>query len=427
VRVASGPESMTVAEIDGLLYLPGHARHQLARALRIPALSDGWRGSFRAMLDQAGGEPGGAAGNAGLTVVAGPAPAWSGFRRVTVTAVDQDSASVFSLRLADPTGAPVPPAQPGQFLTVRLRPEQHERPLLRSYSLSGPPGAPDYRISVKREPFGAASRYLHDHVGTGDSVDVAAPRGGFTLRPGPSPVVLASAGVGATPVLAMLHALAAAGSPRQVWWLHGARNRADHPFAAEAQALLGRLPTARSHICYSRPDPGDRHGRDYHHAGRLSAAVLGGLGLPREAEAYLCGPVGFMREISAGLVALGVDGARIHTEIFGPESPIAPGVVPTPARPPHLPAGRPGSGPLIAFARTGLTVPWDDTFGSLLDLAEACDVPTRWSCRTGVCHTCETRLMSGSVDYQPDPVDAPADGNVLICCSQPTAELVLDL
>jgi ferredoxin-NADP reductase/MOSC domain-containing protein YiiM/ferredoxin len=423
VRIAIGPEQMTVAEVDALLYLPGHTRRQLARALRIPALSPGWQASFQALLEQSGG----AAGNAGLTAVAGPPPAWSGFRRLSVTAVDRDADSVFSLRLADPAGAPLPAALPGQFLTVRLRPQGQARALLRSYSLSGPPGAAGYRISVKLEPHGAASHYLRDHVRAGDEVEAAAPRGSFTLRPADTPVLLISAGVGATPVLAMLHTLAAAGSTRQVWWLHAARSAAEHPFAAESRTLLARLPNARAHIYYSRPEPDDRHPHDRHRATRLSAAVLADLGLPRDAEAYLCGPTGFMRDVSAALVALGLAGGRIHTEIFGPEASLTPGIAPAAARPPHPPAGPVGVGPQVAFARAGLTVPWDDTFGSLLELAEACDVPTRWSCRTGVCHTCETRLVSGAIDYQPDPVEPPADGNLLICCSRPTAELVLDL
>jgi ferredoxin-NADP reductase len=310
---------------------------------------------------------------------------------------------------------------------VRLRPDRQPRALLRSYSLSGPPGAAGYRISVKLEPHGAASRYLRDHIRPGDEVEAAAPRGSFTLRPADSPVLLISAGVGATPVLAMLHALAAAGTTRQVWWLHAARNGAEHPFAAESQTLLARLPNAHAHVCYSRPEPADRPGHDYHRAGRLSAATLADLGLPRDAETYLCGPTGFIRDVSAALVALGLAGGRIHTEIFGPESASTPGIAPAPTRPPHPPAGPAGAGPQVAFARAGVTVPWDDTYGSLLELAEACDVPTRWSCRTGVCHTCETRLISGAADYQPDPVEAPAEGNLLICCSRPTAELVLDL
>jgi ferredoxin-NADP reductase/MOSC domain-containing protein YiiM len=425
VQVSSGPERMTVAEIDALLYLPGHTRHQLVRALRIPALSPGWRGSFQAMLEQQDGAAGGT-GNAGLTTAAGPPPHWPGFRPLTVTTVDRESETVFSLRLADPAGAPLPAAPPGQFLTLRLYPERPPRPVLRSYSLSGRPGAAEYRISVKLEPFGAASHHLRDTVGVGDTVEVAAPRGSFTLRPGSGPVLLVSAGVGATPVLAMLHALVA-GPRRQVWWLHGARNGAEHPFAAESRALLDRLPDAHRHICYSHPGPEDRPGHDYDTAGRLSLEVLGRLDLPRDAEAYLCGPAGFMREVSAAMVALGLDAGRIHTEIFGPEPSTTPGLVPVPARPPHPPDGPPGTGPAVAFARTGLTVPWDPAYGSLLELAEACDVPVRWSCRTGVCHTCETRLISGAVDYLPDPVEQPADGNALVCCSQPRDELTLDL
>lgn len=424
VRITTGPEQMTVAEIDALLYLPGHTRRQLARAVRIPALSPGWRASFQALLDGSGAGSGG--GNAGLTADAGPPPAWPGFRRLSVAGVDRESRSVFSLRLADPTGAPLPAAAAGQFLTVRLRPAGQPH-LLRSYSLSGPPGAAGYRISVKLEPHGAASHYLRDHVRAGDEVEAAAPRGSFTLRPAAAPALLISAGVGATPVLAMLHSLAAAGATRQVWWLHSARSGAEHPFAAESRTLLARLPNARAHICYSQPGPDDRFGHDYHRAGRLSAAVLADLGLPPDAEAYICGPTGFMRDVSAALVALGLDRGRIHTEIFGPESPVTPGIAAAPARPPHPPAGPAGSGPPVAFARAGLTVPWDDTYGSLLELAEACDVPTRWSCRTGVCHTCETRLISGAVAYQPDPVEAPAEANLLICCSRPTTELVLDL
>jgi ferredoxin-NADP reductase/MOSC domain-containing protein YiiM len=425
VKVAAGPESMTVAEIDALLYLPGHSRPQVERALRIPALPAGWRASFQAILSQRETADG-ADGNAGLVAV-GPPPAWPGFRPLTVTGIAPESASVLSVRLADPGQVAVPPALPGQFLTVRLPADPGRPPLVRSYSLSGPPGADDYRISVKREPHGAGSRYVHTSVQAGDRLEVAAPRGTFILRPGGTPVLLISAGVGATPVLAMLHALADAGSGRDVWWLHGARNRAEEPFAAESRALLGSLASGHRHICYSRPGPGDAAGCDYDRAGRLTGAVLAGLGLPGDADAYICGPAAFMAEISAALGELGLPPARIHTEIFGAGPALTPGIAPVLARPPHPPPGPPAGGPQVAFARSGLTVGWDPGHASLLDLAEACDVPVRWSCRTGVCHTCETGLMSGAVSYAPDPVDEPAEGSALICCSQPRGDVVLDL
>jgi ferredoxin-NADP reductase/MOSC domain-containing protein YiiM len=422
VKIASGPEGMTVAEIDALLYLPGHPGDRVRRALRIPALPAGWRDSFQAMLGQAG-TPGGA-GNAGLTAVS-PPPAWPGFRPLVVTAIEPESESVVSVHLADPDGTAVPPALPGQFLTLRLTAGDAAPPLLRSYSLSGAPGTGTYRISVKREPHGAGSRFVHTRVHAGDVLEAAAPRGTFILQPGDAPVLLISAGVGATPVLAMLHALADARSDRDVWWLHGARSRAEEPFAEESRSLLGRLPRGHRHICYTRPGPGDAEGRDYQTEGRISAPLLAGLDLPRGADAYVCGPAAFMADVSAALAAMGID--RVHTEIFGAAPGITPGIVAAPVRPPHPPQGEPGTGPQVAFARSGVTVPWGPGYTSLLELAEACDVPVRWACRTGVCHTCETNLISGAVSYAPDPVEDPAEGSALICCSSPADDLVLDL
>jgi ferredoxin-NADP reductase/MOSC domain-containing protein YiiM len=424
-QVAAGPEAMTVAETDALLYLPGHLRHELLRALKIPALPDGWRASFEAMLAQPEAAWA-AAGNAGLTTVS-PAPAWPGFCPLAVTAVERESDSVVSVHLADPDGTTVPPALPGQFLTLRLPVGPGVPPLLRSYSLSGPPGADSYRISVKEEPHGAGSQFIHTHLRAGDLLEVAAPRGTFILQPGKAPVLLISAGVGATPVLAMLHTLAAARTRRETWWLHGARRRAEEPFAAESRSLLAGLARGHRHICYSRPGPGDVQWRDYQTLGRLSADVLAGLDIPRDADAYICGPATFMAEASAALVGMGVDGARVRTEIFGAVPAQTPGIAPAAARPPHPPAGEQADGPLVAFARSALSVRWAPHYGSLLELAEACDVPVRWSCRTGVCHSCEVGLLSGTVSYTPDPVDDPADGSALICCSRPRSDLVLDL
>jgi ferredoxin-NADP reductase/MOSC domain-containing protein YiiM/ferredoxin len=421
IKLASGPEQMTVAETSALLYLPGHTRQQLLRALRIPALSPGWQGSFRALLV---GEPG--SGNAGL-INASPPPAWPGFRRLTVTAIERENDSVISIRLEDPDGAPLPPARPGQYLTLRLRPEKEQMSVLRNYSLSGPPGADYYRITVKRERKGSASGYLHTRLAVGDQLDIAAARGTFILNKTDAPVLLISAGIGATPVLAMLHTLAKEHSDRQIWWLHGARSRRDDSFAAEARDLLATLPNIRTRIYYSRPDQNDRQGRDFDTAGRLTGSLLAELEPPRDAEAYLCGPTPFMDEISASLTAIGLNASRIHTEPFGPAPGLTPGIAATPRRAPHAPAGQPGTGPTIEFARSNLSIPWSNDYASLLELAEACDVAVRWSCRTGVCHNCETTLIAGTLDYNPDPVEPPADGSALICCSQPNDNVVLDL
>ncbi|MEO8130012.1 MAG: MOSC domain-containing protein, partial [Bryobacteraceae bacterium] len=204
-KVTDGPERVTVAAIDALLYLPGHSREQLERSLRIPALSPGWKGSFEALLQQDEGQ----GGNPGLSGTAVPPPAWQGFRPLRITKVDRESSSVISLSFENADGSPLPAALPGQFLVLRLHVRSDGPALLRNYSLSGMLGAAAYRVSVKHELNGAGSSFLHSHARAGDVLEVSAPRGTFTLRPGERPVVLLSAGIGATPVLAMLYSLAA--------------------------------------------------------------------------------------------------------------------------------------------------------------------------------------------------------------------------
>jgi ferredoxin len=159
----------------------------------------------------------------------------------------------------------------------------------------------------------------------------------------------------------------------------------------------------------------------------MDLRVLQDLQVPRDADFYICGPPAFMRDLIVGLTGWGVAISRIHTENFGSAPSKTPGVAALPHPPPHPPAGPPGTGPLVSFARTGLSTRWRSEFQSLLELAEACDVPVRWSCRTGVCHTCETGLVEGNVSYEPAPIDAPAGGNLLTCCSKPDGNVVIDL
>ncbi len=206
-----------------------------------------------------------------------------------------------------------------------------------------------------------------------------------------------------------------------------ARRGREHPFAQEARTLLKALAHGHSHIRYSSPDPEDRLGVDFDAYGRLDIGVLRELGVPRNADFFICGPSAFMSDLTAGLAAWGVATGRIHTELFGAGPSNTPGIATSSRRPPHLPAETSGAGPLVSFARSGLNVHWGSAFQSLLELAEACDIPTRWSCRTGVCHTCETGLVAGTVGYRPDPIDPPSAGNVLICCSQPHGDVVIDL
>jgi ferredoxin-NADP reductase/MOSC domain-containing protein YiiM len=424
VKITDGPERFSVADVDALLYLPGPSREQLERALRIPALSKGWQSSFQAMLQQ---------DLSSKTTVGNPglaheelAPAWPGFRQMRVARIHKESDTVTSFVLEPIDGQPLPVFQAGQFVVLRLLVDPGKSPVLRSYSLSDVPAANHFRISVKSESKGIVSSFLCNRTHEGDGLDISAPRGSFTLRPSQNPVVLLSAGVGATPVMSMLHTLAAERSQQEIWWIYGARNRVEHPFAEESRSSLKQLSRGRGYIVYSRPATTDRVGEDFDAPGHIDTALLERIGVLQGSDFYLCGPSSFLQNMRDGLRNWGVLAENVHTEIFGSLEAITPGMRQV-DHTPHLPQGPPGSGPPVSFARSGITAAWDRKFASLLELAEACDVPVRWSCRTGVCHTCMTGLIGGSITYNPEPLERPAPGNVLICCSQPNAGVTLDL
>jgi len=364
-------------------------------------------------------------GNPGLAVEE-QAPAWPGFRQMRVANIRKESDSVTSFVLKPIDGRDLPVFQAGQYVVLRLHIASAKPPVLRSYSLSDLPAADHLRISVKNESNGVGSSFLCNGVREGDPLEVSAPRGSFTLRPGQNPVVLLSAGVGATPVMSMLHALTAERSLREIWWVYGARNRADHPFAEESRLLLKQLSRGRGYIVYSRPGATDQLEADFDVPGHIDAALLGRIGVSQGSDFYLCGPSSFLRNMRDGLRNWGVLAGNVHTEIFGSLEAITPGMARL-DHTPHVPQGPPGSGPPVSFARSGITAAWDSKFGSLLELAEACDVPVRWSCRTGVCHTCMAGLIGGSVVYNPEPLERPTPGNVLVCCSQPSVGVTLDI
>jgi ferredoxin-NADP reductase/MOSC domain-containing protein YiiM len=409
VRTRRGRHELSVADVDALLYLPDRNVEQLRKIVDVPALSPGWQQSFNEML---------AAHETSTAPTAPPIgvePGWNGFRSLRVSAVRHESDNVLSICLEADDHTPLPRALPGQYLTVRISGAGDPTPL-RSYSLSGDPGSGSYRISVKREERGLVSQWLHAHIQPGSVIEAAAPRGDFYLTDDSSAVVLLSAGIGATPVLAMLHALSAAGSGRDIWWLHTTRSPETQAFATEVTALLESLPHAQEQVFYTQTD------------GRMDQRSIAALNLPTDATAYLCGPTQFMTDMRDALTSVGFDPTRVHSELFGALPPINPGVVDTGRhKPPHPPTGKPGTGPSITFTRSGLTVNWSQDYGSILDLAEACDVPTRFACRSGVCHVCVTGVVAGATIYVQSPLEPPEQGTVLICSAAPATDLVLDL
>lgn len=406
-RVDRPAESLSVADVDALLYLPGRTRDNLQRAVQISALSTGWRESFEDLLAKAD-KP--AAGS------------WTGFQALTVTDIHDETPDIRSITLVSPTGAALPAYSPGQYLTIRIAADPDKRAAVRNYSLSSPPTAGRYRISVKREDHGIVSPWLHANLGLGDTVQAAQPRGDFVLRQSHRPLLLAAAGIGVTPLLAMLHGLAESTRQAPVIWLQVAKDIEHRPFAAEVTGLLAALPASTAHIFYTADQPGipSPVASEQIHYGRPDATGLRALALTPGIDAYLCGPSAFMTAMTAALAELGVEPDHIYTEAFGPSA------IPRGAAAPHPPTGEPGHGPSITFSRSGLELPFADRFANLLEFAEACDVPTHWSCRTGVCQSCITPLVSGSVRYCPQPLDDPGPNWVLLCCATPQENLVLD-
>lgn len=422
----SSRERMTVSTINSLLYSSSHPRTQLERALRIEALSPGWRWSFKQLLDSPVATT---KGNPGLAPATAAHPVRPGFRRLKLASISHESADVVSFYLERIDDEALVQAQPGQFIVLRLQGKGDEPLLLRSYSLSGPVSPRTYRISVKLEPNGAAGAFFKHRVNVGDIFDVSAPRGAFVLEHGDEPVLLVSAGIGITPVLAMLHELALSRSTRRVYWLHVARDGERHALKLESEALLSQLAHAKRHVWYTHPTQSDQPGKDYDESGRPTVDQLRTIGIPDGATAYVCGPDRFMSDIKTLLGEVGVPSDKVRTETFAGGKALSPGIVSRGVqRNPHLPEGAQGTGPTVSFARSGISVRWkSSSYQSLLELAEACDVPVRWSCRSGVCHNCESGMISGTVTYLPEPLDSPAEGNVLICCAQPTGDVVIDI
>jgi ferredoxin-NADP reductase/MOSC domain-containing protein YiiM len=414
VRTRRGRHELSVADVDALLYLPDRDIDQLGKIVEVPALSPGWQQSFHDML---------AHESSAAPPTIGVEPGWTGFRRLRVAVTRLETPTVLSIALEPIDHGALPTPLPGQYLTIKI-PDAGDPPPLRSYSLSSDPEAGQYRISVKREDHGVVSRWLHTHITAGSVVDAAAPRGEFCLADDDSPVVLLSAGIGATPVLAMAHALAATHSRRQIWWLHTTRNAESHAFAAEVTSLIKSLPHAQQHVFYT----GGNADVSFIVHGRLNRESIVALGLPTDATVYLCGPSSFMDAMREALTATGINPANIHTELFGALPPINPGVVlSAQSVRPHPPDGPPGTGPRITFSRSGFNVNWSPDYHTILELAEACDVPTRYSCRSGVCHTCVTPVIEGETTYSQQPLEEPPARQVLICVATPRSDVVLDL
>ena len=353
----------------------------------------------------------------------------------------------FHLKPVDPMGWQ--PFEAGQFLVLRVPGPNGGRPVPRSYSVSSSPTREGhYRITVKREaapqagvPDGLASCWLHDRIEIGDLIEAAGPRGEFMLdRSSPRPVVLMSGGVGLTPMVSMLHALRTE-THRPVWFVHACDNGNVHALRDEVLFAAGQRPDVGVHFCYRFPTEQDAALQRHHSDGVLTGNLIGKMLPVGDLDYYLCGPPPFMKAVYGILRSGGVPKARIAYEFFGPATvleedverytqTVVPRHIPS-LEPPTVPVARQPppveAAPSVEFRRAKRSAAWNPKSHSLLDFAEEQGLRPDFSCRSGVCGTCRTKLISGEVAYFEEPLDPPPDGEALICCSRPKGPVVLDL
>lgn len=372
---------------------------------------------------------------------------WNGWRNFYIDRKIKECDGCHSFYFVPCDGKQLPCFQPGQYLTFSLPLPDVEKPLVRCYSLSDAPGQDYFRCSIKKVlapsegiPAGRASNHFNDHIQVGDTVAAKAPRGGFHLDCGSDddcgsrldmrrtePVVLLAGGVGITPLLSMFNTIVEEsriveeGRARETHLFLGVRNSRDHLFRDHLEPFRRGNRNARVYICYSRPLPTDELGRDYDFAGRVTVELLEQVLPSHEYDYYMCGPQGFMDALATGLECQSVPKQRIHLEAFGvPKKLVRPH-----RRNAESTAPEP-SGPAIKFVRSGRTVHWDPSCGTLLDFAEAHEVPIESGCRAGNCGTCATAIKSGSVQYSERPDDEPGEGMCLPCVCVPDGPIELD-
>ena len=421
VLVRAEPNAMTVREVSDLLYFDKGNLEATRRALQIPALAHGWKGSFAERPAKA---------EVSTDVR-------KGLRNFVVSQKVAESETITSFYLTPRDGAPLPSFLPGQFLSLDLDIPGRPTPVIRTYSLSDSPNPDSYRLSIKREPApaddpdlpaGLSSSYFFDRVEVGATIRVAAPRGKFHLDPDSErAVVLLSAGVGLTPMISMLNAIVQSDGAREVWFVHGARNGREHAMGDHVRRLAAEHANVHAHVPYSQPDPGDRVGRDFDSIERVDLDLLKQILPFGDYDFFVFGPTPFMRSLYCGLLSLGLSESRIHYEFFGPGSMLT--EESKPVRPTEVSTvdSELAGGATVTFARSGVTAGWNPACDSILDLAERHGLSPAYSCRSGICHTCMCDLTEGEVEYVDEPLDPPGPAQVLICCATPKTDLVLEV
>lgn len=391
-------------------------------------------------------------------------PGWYGFRKFRIDRKVRETENVVSLHLKPYDGQLLPGYLPGQHLTFRFQIPGRPRPVIRCYSLSEAPGQSDYyRVTIKRlespsgapeTPEGVVSCFVHDKLNEGDIVDLRAPNGHFTLdMTEQRPIALIAGGIGLTPLLSMINAVAVGPGARETWLFYGVRNRTDHVMRDHLRKLAETHENLHVVVCYSQPSGDCVEGQDYDHEGWIDTEMIRDYLPDPSFQFFVCGPSYFQESITKGLSYWGITEGDIHFETFGrrkssqalsgPEIskviraalaanqnqapfdrgdfPVVPGDGASPVR------SRSEDSVRVVFARSGKVGHWSPGDATILDLAEAIGIPLESGCRAGQCGTCATPIKSGEVSYLVKPASETSAQSCLTCVAIPKGGgLVLD-
>lgn len=337
------------------------------------------------------------------------------FRDFIIHRIVRESSTIKSFYLKRADNEPVEHYLPGQFITLRVKPLVAEKDLVRNYTLSDTAGKGYFRITTKREEHGKVSRYLHDQLGEGDSIEISKPSGDFNLTVGSAkPVVLLSGGVGITPMLSMLEFIVENEGHRIVYFLHSSLNKSVQPMFYRLKELDARFKNLHLSIHHSNPTNDELPQIDYDHAGFISKEYLQSAIPTVDMDYFLCGPTGFMETMYQYLSELGVSEENIYYEFFGEGKKLGNTLEFVDSQLNNF---------KVNFTISNREVHWENNQSSILELAESAGLTPEFSCRMGTCSTCESTLSKGTIQYDPEPFLEPDDGRILLCCSKPVSDL----
>lgn len=337
--------------------------------------------------------------------------AWKGERRFVVSRIVPETTDVRSVSFTPVDKLPLPTWKAGQAVIVRVFPQDKPEGLCRAYTLSNAPGTGDLTLSVRLQPQGQVSSFIHQQLNVGDEVALTAPDGNFIIpTQGVSRVVMIAGGIGITPFISYLSSLDAKEKGPDLWLYYGNRNSQSHVFREQLMALSQKLPRLNIINVYDNPLATDVKGEDYQYHGVITPALFDESLFRQRARFYLCGPLPMVRALEEGLQEEGVFAFDIFKELFSPPVQRSP---------------QSNTRHRVVFARTGVAIPWDPAKGTLLELGEKNHIRMAGGCRAGQCGCCAVKVLEGDVESLGE-ADAFNDGTCLACQCVPASDIVID-